>query len=124
MSNNTSDEDDQMRANHGLEVQPAPKSNQYPSAHELVEFDLVNATPMQLNLRTEYANIINVFNSLAYVLNVDPVEIMEARKNFGREKYGTLLQPHNGRDQLHDALDELADALVYYRCKLYEENGR
>lgn len=36
-----------------------------------------------------------------------------ARAELGRETYGSLLTPHNGRDQAVDALQELADAAVY-----------
>lgn len=33
----------------------------------------------------------------------------------GAEKYGTRLQPHNGRDFLLDLYEELLDAVVYAR---------
>lgn len=36
-----------------------------------------------------------------------------ARAELGRETYGSLLTPNNGRDQAVDALQELADAAVY-----------
>jgi hypothetical protein len=38
---------------------------------------------------------------------------MADRDNYGLQKYGTRLQPHNGRNFCNDAIDELLDALVY-----------
>lgn len=48
---------------------------------------------------------------------------IEARKAYGLKKYGTLLQPDNGRDALMDAYQEALDLVVYMRQKLYEERG-
>ena len=45
---------------------------------------------------------------------------MEDRDNFGRERYGVPLQPHNGRDALKDLYQELLDACVYTRQLLFE----
>lgn len=42
------------------------------------------------------------------------------RDHVGREKYGTPLQPHNGRDALTDLYQELLDACVYTRQVIYE----
>lgn len=52
------------------------------------------------------------------------VEDMQARDRLGRERYGTPLQPHNGRDQLLDAYAEALDLCVYLRAALYERDGR
>lgn len=41
--------------------------------------------------------------------------LLESRKKFGYEKYGTHLQANNGRDPYVDCLEELGDALVYLR---------
>ncbi len=49
---------------------------------------------------------------------------MEQRDRFGREKYGTPLQPHNGRDPLTDLYQELLDAAVYCRQAIYERDGK
>ena len=38
---------------------------------------------------------------------------MEARRNFGIEKYGTPLQRDNGRDTLNDCRDEALDLRAY-----------
>lgn len=42
----------------------------------------------------------------------------------GRCKYGTHLQPHNGRDALKDAYEEALDLCVYLRQALYERDGK
>lgn len=49
---------------------------------------------------------------------------MQARDDFGRKKYGTPLQPHNGRDALSDAYQEALDLAVYLRQAIYERDGR
>lgn len=49
---------------------------------------------------------------------------MEARKAIGIKRYGTLLQPHNGRDFLKDLYDEILDAANYLRGAIYERDGR
>ena len=49
---------------------------------------------------------------------------MIARDFFGRQKYKTPLQPHNGRDSLVDLYEELLDASVYIRSFIYERDGK
>jgi hypothetical protein len=39
-----------------------------------------------------------------------------ARREFGLQKYGTLLQRDNGRDHETDCAQEFADAVVYARA--------
>lgn len=119
MSDKVSTEDDASRAEHGLNVQPAPVHNDLPSAHDLVSEDFGWIGYPQAT-RDSYDGVMVVFEALCDRLDVDPAEMMKQRKQFGLSKYGTLLQPHNGRNHLHDALDELADALVYFRCAIYE----
>ncbi len=46
---------------------------------------------------------------------------IEDRKALGLRKYGTLLQPFNGRSFLQDAYEEVLDLAVYLRGKLEEE---
>lgn len=43
-----------------------------------------------------------------------------ARDMAGQAKYGTRLQPHNGRDALRDAYEEVMDACVYTEQFLQE----
>ena len=49
---------------------------------------------------------------------------IEARDDFGLAKYGTRLQPHNGRDSLTDAYQEALDLVVYLRQTIFERDGR
>jgi hypothetical protein len=49
---------------------------------------------------------------------------IQARDADGRRKYGTPLQPHNGRDALVDAYQEALDLAVYLRQAIYERDGR
>lgn len=51
------------------------------------------------------------------------IEDMKARDRFGREKYGTPLQPHNGRDSLRDAYEEALDQCVYLRNAIEERDN-
>lgn len=45
---------------------------------------------------------------------------IERRKDVGRRRYGTVLQPFNGRNSLRDAYEEAIDLAVYLRQLLYE----
>jgi hypothetical protein len=38
---------------------------------------------------------------------------MRSRKELGLKRYGSLLQPENGRDNLRDAIEEVADLFAY-----------
>lgn len=49
---------------------------------------------------------------------------MAARDAQGVRTYGTRLQPHNGRDALRDAYDELLDGAVYLRQAIFERDGK
>ncbi len=49
---------------------------------------------------------------------------MEDRRKMGIEKYGTPLQPFNGRDPLVDLYQELLDACVYIRQAIEERNKK
>lgn len=46
---------------------------------------------------------------------------IEARKQVGIKRYGTVLQPFNGRSALLDAYQEALDLCQYLRQLLYEE---
>lgn len=48
---------------------------------------------------------------------------MRQRDRVGRERYGTPLQPHNGRDALVDAYQEALDLAVYLRQELQERRS-
>lgn len=49
---------------------------------------------------------------------------IERRKQLGVDRYGTTLQPHNGRDALRDLLEELVDAVNYTAQLIIERDGR
>lgn len=49
---------------------------------------------------------------------------MLARKLLGQQRYGTPLQPHNGRDMMQDLYEELLDACNYIRGAIYERDGK
>jgi len=51
------------------------------------------------------------------------VRDMRARDAVGEKRYGTRLQPNNGRNSLRDLYEELLDAVVYCRQRIYEEEG-
>lgn len=50
------------------------------------------------------------------------IEDMQERNRVGTERYGTPLQPFNGRDNLVDAYQEALDLVVYLRNEI-EERG-
>lgn len=47
---------------------------------------------------------------------------MQERDKVGRERYGTPLQAHNGRDALIDAYQEALDLVVYLRQAIEERD--
>jgi hypothetical protein len=49
---------------------------------------------------------------------------MVARDRVGRARYGTPLQPHNGRDALTDAYAEALDLCAYLRQAIFERDGK
>ncbi len=46
---------------------------------------------------------------------------IEKRRELGIQRYGTALQPFNGRNALQDLYEELLDAAMYIRQKIEEE---
>lgn len=50
------------------------------------------------------------------------MEDIKERDRIGTEKYGTRLQPFNGRDALVDAYQEALDLVVYLRQEIYERD--
>ncbi len=49
---------------------------------------------------------------------------MQSRHELGIKRYGTPLQPHNGRDALRDAYEEALDLAVYLRTAIFERDGK
>lgn len=110
----------------GLDIQPDPVPNDLPSAHDLVSRDIVErgyvARIDTSNMRGVYNTLLSVYISLYGGMNAS-LEEMGRRREFGLQKYGTLLQPFNDREHLEDAKDELADMLVYMRAHIFEEEN-
>lgn len=52
------------------------------------------------------------------------IKDMQQRWVDGTRKYGTGLQPHNGRSALVDLYQELLDACNYVRQLIYEDTGK
>lgn len=52
------------------------------------------------------------------------IKDIKDRDEFGQKKYGTRLQPFNGRDVLKDLYQELLDAVVYIRQLIYEQETK
>lgn len=48
------------------------------------------------------------------------IEDIVARRKLGIKRYGTTLQPHNGRDALLDAYEEALDLTMYLKQALVE----
>lgn len=48
---------------------------------------------------------------------------MLSRDQVGRQRYGTPLQAHNGRDALQDAYEEALDLAVYLRQEIEERKA-
>ena len=136
MSNKVTPIDKAMRKKHGLIVQPEPTRNQLASAHDTLIYALREWEKSKENstVGNEYRTVSATWalmmlsmKTICELIGVDAEETIRARKNFGLEKYGTELQPYNGRNNLEDALDEVIDGLVYLMCQMYEdiydENG-
>jgi len=47
---------------------------------------------------------------------------IEQRRRVGIARYGTALQPHNGRDSLRDLYEELIDAAMYVKQAMVERD--
>jgi hypothetical protein len=50
------------------------------------------------------------------------IKDIEQRKQIGIERYGTPLQPFNGRDALQDAYEEAIDLCMYLKQLILERN--
>lgn len=80
--------------------QATPIPNDQPSAHDLVCADL------KTRVSEKYSALL--------------IADLTARRDMGREKYGTLLQANNGRDVMIDAYQEALDLIAYLRQALEE----
>lgn len=90
----------------GWEQQPKPVTNKYPPVWELVLKDILNS-PFPHPQMKMVCDLM--------------VEDIKRRDEFGLQKYGTRLQPFNGRNPIKDTYEELLDAIVYTRAAIFEE---
>lgn len=51
------------------------------------------------------------------------IQDMSNRNQVGIERYGTPLQPFNGRNSLQDVYEDLLDACVYIKQRMIEEKA-
>ena len=49
---------------------------------------------------------------------------IEERRQVGIQRYGTALQPNNGRDALRDAYEEAIDLAMYLKQAILERDAR
>lgn len=64
-----------------------------------------------------------IANAMPAIQDLVMQDMLE-RKRLGIKRYGTPLQPHNGRDMMKDLYEELLDACNYIRGMLYERDGK
>lgn len=88
-----------------IQDQPAPVANTNPPVWEEVIGKLLNWM--------EPSDLLNQI-----------VTDCHERDRLGRERYGTPLQPFNGRDPLIDAYQEAQDLVAYLAQCAMEEDGR
>lgn len=78
--------------------------------------------PISNNEKASWEQVMDDYESMivGHCYKDEIIRLMKDRDNFGRNKYGTPLQPFNGRDSLADAVAELADGAVYLRNAISE----
>jgi hypothetical protein len=62
-------------------------------------------------------------NERPHITDLVVADLVE-RKRIGTERYGTPLQPFNGRDALVDAYQEVLDLANYVRQRIWEDEHR
>lgn len=110
--------------------QPNPIPNNFPAVWDLVFQDLQSNEPAE---KTPEAELFYMATSLATAIKsmkmgrvtfeealVAASEDAKKRNEFGIAKYGTPLQPFNGRDALQDAYEEALDLVAYLQQYKYE----
>lgn len=116
--------------------QPTPVKTDGPSSWDLVIEDMTSDEAVITDeYESLYADILSV---AARLICLDELrlgnevngeisirrfcELAKQRDDFGFEKYGTRLQPFNGRDSISDCIEEVLDLCVYYKTFLLERN--
>jgi hypothetical protein len=90
---------------HGWNQQPPPIQNNEPAAWDLVLKDLDG---------------LKVFNPHQNAALKMVIADAKKRDQAGAKKYGTRLQPNNGRNAVKDAYEEMLDGMVYVRSAIEE----
>lgn len=102
-----------------IHTQPRPET--YPTAEEIVEAYLgqipthiqgSGAEALYPTKTREGDQVLPTHNEHKPIQDI-VIEEIENRKQIGLERYGSLLQPDNGRDSLRDAKEEALDLLMY-----------
>ena len=93
-------------SNQLITEQPQPIKNNLPAVWDLVVDDLNHITGVSAN----------------QVLRLVEQD-MKDRDSEGLKRYGTRLQPCNGRNALTDAYQEALDLVVYLRQAIYEKEN-
>jgi hypothetical protein len=106
-----------------IEDQPAPtETPESVAVWPLVIADLDTAIPVLTAEEVPHpahAAFADHHNAVRDLLRGDMLE----RDRIGRERYGTPLKTHNGRNHLVDAYQEMLDALVYLRAEIDENTS-
>ena len=97
-----------------VESEPPPIKNDHPAMWDLVLADV--AALHESKFEDIGADEHGIQTSALAATLVD----MQDRDQMGLEKYGTRLQPFNGRDGLVDTYQEFLDACVYLRLSIHE----
>jgi hypothetical protein len=87
-----------MKTPHAAIHEPAPVRNDLPCIQDLVAEELYAA------------GFARIAKDILF------------RKDEGVKKYGTVLQPRNGRNPIMDTYQEVLDGMVYMRQAIWEES--
>ena len=107
--------------------QPISTKNDLPATWEKVIFDLTEYNGSKAIYRDEeyvYNDLVELTHSIANLNSISLNVLVEEcykRDELGLQRYGTRLQPFNGRDSLKDALQEILDLLVYMKNVVLEK---
>lgn len=86
--------------------------------------DVLPAVIKDLQSMNETArkNFVSVFNCNLGDIHDEVIKDLQGRDALGREKYGTTLQTHNGRDALNDLMQEQYDGIMYLKQAIMERD--
>lgn len=93
-------------------------SNRRVSIDDATPQDWSNSIPAGSLNRPQPAPVKTVHPAVWSLVIADMAE----RDTIGAGKYGTRLQPFNGRDPMRDAYQEVLDLAVYLRQAIYERD--